>query len=659
MLSTAQYFKDRNEPFAYGFFEHEEAPRFCRYAQANRRFLEECVLPEYDGGSLYPCGRKLNASYAVLPDYSYTYSINYQKLKEKCEPEQVEKIKNEMDWLSSPAWPHWVGGWAYVHSFPHYHRVETEGLNAYRQRVEKMQDEAMRQGLLSVLEGISCYHQRSLAMLRAKNARTELIEALERVPFEPARTLYEAMVCRNFIYYMDFCDNPGRLDAELYDFYQGEDAEELFRAFFKNVDINDGWSSSIGPEYNELTVQVLRAVKGMRRPSIELRVTKDMPGDIWEAAIESIQAGGGSPSLYNEELYQQGLAERFPHISPEDRMRFNGGGCTETMLAGVSRVGSLDAGINTALVLRDTITESLKTAESFEAFYETLMSNLDTAVSQTFEKLAVTYNRRIEGVPHPMRTLLVDDCIDNEKDFNAGGARVNWSVVNFAGIINVVDSLLAIRELMFEKKVYSGEEFVSLLDAEDEAFYQQLRRCGKFGVDDEKSDALAADFTEKLFGLLDHYKPVFGEGFLPSSIQFTTYADAGRNIGPTPDGRKNGEPLCDSLSAIHGNDIKGPTALLNSVTHLKLQKALGTPVLNLSLSPQHIDKTLKPLIVSYFEKGGMQAQITCVSREEMLDALEHPEKHENLVVRVGGYSEYFNRLSEALKHSVIARTVQS
>ena len=81
-------------------------------------------------------------------------------------------------------------------------------------------------------------------------------------------------------------------------------------------------------------------------------------------------------------------------------------------------------------------------------------------------------------------------------------------------------------------------------------------------------------------------------------------------------------------------------------------------MLNLSLNPQHLEKTLKPLMLSYFEQGGMQAQVTCVSRDDMLEALEHPEKHENLIVRVGGYSEYFNRLSEALKKTVIERTVQ-
>lgn len=225
--------------------------------------------------------------------------------------------------------------------------------------------------------------------------------------------------------------------------------------------------------------------------------------------------------------------------------------------------------------------------------------------------------------------------IESETDFHAGGARYNWSVVNFAGTINVIDSLLAIKELIYDKKKYTQEEFLSLLDNEDEEFFLALKKCRHYGGDDEIADSLASEFSERLFGLLDNYKPYFGDCYLPASIQFTTYLNAGKGIGPTPDGRKKDAPLCDSLAPIHGNDIKGTTALLNSVSKLKLSKALGTPVLNLSLSPEHIKTSLKPLVTSFFGNGGMQMQITCVSKEDMLDALKNPDKHKNLIVRVG------------------------
>jgi len=657
MNSISKYFESINEPFASAFFENIERSKFYRFSKAYAHFFECCTLPEYSGGQLYPNGYAVSSEYNIVPHYSHTVSVNYKKLSEKCSEEALEYIKKDMDIIEFPPTPHSVGGYGFVHSFPNYARIEREGLNSYKNRIENLEHSDFRNGLLLLLDGIETYHKRILEKLISCKAPQNLISALEKVPFKPAGNLYEAMVCRNFVYYLDFCDNPGRIDAELIDFYDGEDFTEIFREFFTNVDINDGWSLAIGSEYNELTVQVLRAANGMRRPSVELRVTQNMPDSIWNEAIATIKTGGGSPSLYNEELYQEALKKRFKNISQDDLKKFNGGGCTETMLAGISRVGSLDAGINTALVLRNSITKYLTASESFEDFYEKFFCELKAAIEDTIEKVNYIYRQRIENMPQPIRTLLVDDCIDNEMDFNAGGARYNWSVINFAGIINVIDSFLAIRELVYDKKSYSPDEFLRLLDNEDKEFYKCLRKCECFGVDNKNADNFAAEFSDRLFGMLDDYKPVFGECFLPASIQFITYIDAGKDVGATPDGRKSGEPLCDSITAVHGKDVEGPTALLNSVTKLKLSKALGTPVLNFSIAPEYMEKALKYLAETYFEMGGMQMQITCVSKEDMLDALKHPEKHENLIVRVGGYSEYFNRLSDEMKRTVIERTL--
>ena len=124
----------------------------------------------------------------------------------------------------------------------------------------------------------------------------------------------------------------------------------------------------------------------------------------------------------------------------------------------------------------------------------------------------------------------------------------------------------------------------------------------------------------------------------------------------TPDGRGDWEPLCDSCGAVHGRDTEGPTALLNSVAALRGERILGTPITNIRISKSNLPVLLRPLVEAFFKEGGMQLQVTCASRDELIDALEHPEKHQNLVVRIGGFSEYFNRLSPALKQTVIART---
>jgi len=114
--------------------------------------------------------------------------------------------------------------------------------------------------------------------------------------------------------------------------------------------------------------------------------------------------------------------------------------------------------------------------------------------------------------------------------------------------------------------------------------------------------------------------------------------------------------LCDSIGAIHGKDKLGVTAFMNSAAKLHQHMALGTLVLNLRLQKQSIKKALRPLVTGYFEQGGMQVQVSCLSKEDMIDAMNNPQKHENLIVRIGGYSEYFNRLSPELQKTVLERT---
>lgn len=128
-------------------------------------------------------------------------------------------------------------------------------------------------------------------------------------------------------------------------------------------------------------------------------------------------------------------------------------------------------------------------------------------------------------------------------------------------------------------------------------------------------------------------------------------------MGATPDGRKAGAPLCESLGPIGGKDRKGPTALLKSVTSLDLKRALGIPVLNFTIQPGFDDQVLKGLVLGYVSLGGVQVQITCMSREVLEAAYENPEQHKNLIVRVGGYSEYYYRLSEDLRRTILERTI--
>lgn len=646
-------FEEINEYYASGFYEEPTAAPFVRFSRAIRRYLEKRPLPAYNGQALYPCGL-LSADTCVNYNFSYTVRVNWEELEKK-DLIAAQALRQDLSGFRILMPPeHTVGGAMFTHSFPNFRRIVREGLNSYQSRIEQMEDDDLRRGLLDVIAGIRAAHTRALELVKENYADTELYLALEKVPFNPADTLYEAIVCWNFIYYMDGCDNIGHLDADLIDFYKGEDMTEVFRCLFRNVDANNGWSGALGPNYNALTLQCLRACKGIRRPSLELRVTPDMPQEIWDAAIDAIKAGGGSPSLYNEEAYQTALGKLFPDIPIEDRLRFCGGGCTETMLTGISNVGSLDAGVNVALIFERVMREELPKCKTFDSFYENFIQTCHNEITKVLELVSASQKLRARYRPQPMRTLLIDDCIDKEKDFNNGGARYTWSVINLAGMINVLDSLLTIRQIVFTEGKMSGEEILKFLD--EGGTFLDDPRIPRHGNDLDEANAMAFRLSSDICSVFEGKEPYLGGRFLPSSIQFTTYRGAGMHIGATPDGRHYGEPLCDSIGAIHGNDKLGITALLNSAASLCQSKMAGTPVMNVRLNAKQVSTALKALVNGYFKKGGMQLQITCVNREDLIDARENPQKYPNLIVRIGGYSEYFTRLSSELQQTVIDRT---
>ena len=658
-MKAAELFFSINEPFAAGLFEFEGEAPVIRYSNALKRFWESVALPPYKKGMLYPAGKCIfhfDRGVAVQPHYANTMAINYNLLKTKSE-EAFVLMKKEDDLVAKfNGDPHTVGGMGWTHSFPNYTRILREGLFRYEERVCALPEGDLRRGMLILLEGIKIYHKRCIEYLKNEDAPKELIDALEKMPYEPPKNIYEALVSLNFIYYVDGCDDIGPLDRILLPYYHGEDIVSLLREFFQNVDSNSGWSGTLGPDYNDLTRMCLRAIHNGRRPNLQLLVTKDMPDWVWEESIASLSTSCGQPAMYNLDLYTETIRKLMPEVSEEDLKHLAFGGCTETMFEGMSAVGSDDAGMNIALIFSNYMRRSLSIDASYEEFYRGLVEEIRKEIAQTLDKLNEYRRTRALYRPAVVRTLLVEDCLDTLTEFNAGGARYVHSVINIAGVINVIDSLNVIRELIFEKAKYTPEEFLSLMDARDPQFLDDAKKCRSYGNDDDIADAVGTMLISDITDAFDQRKCYPRGKFYPVSNQFTTYTSAGKNIPATPDGRAANAPLCDSLGAIHGNDRKGATALLNSVSKLGLYKIIGTPITNIRLSKKHLPLVLKPLVCAFFEKGGMQLQVSCISREEIIDAMANPEKYQSLVVRVGGFSEYFNRLSPELQQTILERT---
>jgi len=710
LLSNSKVLSNMHEFFASGYFEEPDASPMLRWSRAVRRRFENRKMLPYNGELLYPCGpTHIGGENLILaPSYSFTYGYNEGALMDMLtnateeERDTLLEVQTSMRDLAAKLnvirTPHTIGGRGYTHSVPNYGRVVHEGLAEHARRIaENLAVAQQRQdneriefyvGLQDVLAGIERWHQHILEFLRqiptdnpiAEERRKRLVAAYERVPFQPARDFFEALVAYNLVYYLDDCDNPGRVDLELFPYYEHDletgriahdEAVDLIRCLWENSDINNGWSTGIGgttptgePSYNDLTVVCLEAAHNIRRPNLQLHVRRDMPQEVWDAALDAIATGCGLPALYNEEEYLRSLREAHLGVREDDLGWHNGGGCTETMIHGRSNVGSLDAGINLPLILVQTLQEHLATAKSFEELVAEYKKDVSGVVSHIAEDVNADQEIKARLRPQPMRSLLTDDCIDNGCEFNAGGARYNWSVVNVAGLANTIDSLAAVREVVFEKKEKIGAEMLGILMNNyggEAAFRQRLSQCPRFGNDDERADEIAQDISDFVFREFLRYAPWRGGKFLASCLMFVTYAGAGEPVAATPDGRLNGEPLADSAGPYQGRDKNGPTAMLKSVASIPHYLAPGTLVVNARFTKNLFTTDdgrakMKDLVQTYFDMGGMQLQINVIDQNVLRDAIAQPEKYEDLIIRIGGYSEYFNRLSPALKQTVLERT---
>ena len=712
------YLSARGEHLAAGFAELPAAPIVRRMGRGMRRHLERCPLPEGPPQPLYPAGRY--AVWGLAPAeqgpalrFHYSYPLNFDAARwqehigacpDPAVREGLARLGDE--WARYPMFTDLVppefrlGGNGYTHSILHYGRVLDEGLEGYARRVGEGLEAARAAAdgeridlflaLRDLLAGMRAYHARALADLARRPpsmVRDRLLDALQRVPWLPARGFYEGLAAVDFLYYLDGCDNLGRLDQVLGARYEAdlnagrvtmEEGEGLVRLLWENVDANDGWNVALGgtaPDgqaaYNGLTLACLRAARHIRRPNLALRVRDDMPQEHWDAALEAIASGCGLPALYNERFYLDALRDTGLVDDAGDRSEVAFGGCTETMVHGRSNVGSLDAGLNLVQVLAGTLARALPRApgevDTFAAFLACFREDVARAVARLAE--AVSRQQALKARCHPqlLRTLLIDDCLQRGVEYNAGGARYNWSVINLGGLGNVVDSLAAIREVVYDRREVDGATLWRALQADyagDEGLRRRLERCPRYGNDDRAADDLAAAVSAHVFGEFARHTPWRGGRFLPGCLMFVRYVDAGLNVMATPDGRRANAPIADSAGPVAGRDRHGPTAMMRSVSRLDMQGAPGTLVVNMRLDgrmfrePADREKT-KALIRSYFALGNMQLQVNVVDQDTLEAALADPERYGDLVERVAGYSEYWGRLTPELRRTVLERTIHS
>jgi formate C-acetyltransferase len=298
--------------------------------------------------------------------------------------------------------------------------------------------------------------------------------------------------------------------------------------------------------------------------------------------------------------------------------------------------------------------------ELFGAFRKQLRHFLQLKLSgnQVIERLYAT------EMPAPFLSVLIDDCIQKGKDYNAGGARYNNTYIQMVGLGSLTDCLAALKEAVFDSRALSLGQLVQALDA-DFAAREPLRqrlanRTHKYGNDDDYADGLMVRVFAACFEEIDGRSNTKGGVYRVVMLPTTCHIYFGSVTGAMPDGRKAGLPLSEGISPVQGADRHGPTAVIKSAAKMDHVKTGGT-LLNMKFSPslvaneEGIDRWAH-LVRSYFRLDGHHVQFNVVGAETLRAAQADPEAHRGLIVRVAGYSDYFCDLSRELQDEIIART---
>jgi formate C-acetyltransferase len=280
-----------------------------------------------------------------------------------------------------------------------------------------------------------------------------------------------------------------------------------------------------------------------------------------------------------------------------------------------------------------------------------------------------------QEVPDILCSALTDDCIARGKHLKEGGAVYDFISDLQVGIANLGDSLAAIKKCVFEDQTITREALwkalLSDFDGEEgERIRQTLLAAPKYGNDDDYVDSLVVEGYDSYIDEIAKYKNTrYGRGpiggvYYAGTSSISANVPQGAGTSATPDGRHAGEPLAEGCSPTHSMDINGPTSVLKSVSKLRTDKITGGVLLNQKVSPSMLSKPgdrdkLLMLVRTFFDVlYGFHIQYNVVSRETLLDAQAHPEQHRNLIVRVAGYSAFFNVLSRQTQDDIIARTEQ-
>ncbi len=551
-----------------------------------------------------------------------------------------------------------------------------------------------------------------------RNELREIAEVCRWVPAHAPRTFHEALQYYWFVHLGVITElnpwdsfNPGRLDQHLLPFFENglndgslsrEKAIELLQCFWIKFNnhpappkigvtalesntytdfslINVGGVKHDGSDAtNELSFILLDVIEEMRilQPSSMVQISKKNPDSILRRAIKIIKTGFGHPSIFNTDAIVRELVSQGKSL--EDARKGGASGCVESGAFGTEAY-FLTGYFNLAKVLEIT----LNNGRDHLTGKQTGLKTGDPSKFKTFDEIITAYDKQLKhfinikikgnniierifatNLPAPFLSLVIDDCIVKGKDYNDGGARYNTSYIQGVGLGSVTDSMTALKYHVFDNKKHTITEFIQAMNADfigfEELQHELIYQSPKFGNDDDYTDRQAIKVFEIFYDAVNGRPTARGGTFRINMLPTTSHIYFGSVIGAMPDGRNSRQPLSEGISPVQGADRKGPTSVIRSAAKIDHIKTGGT-LLNQKFTPEFFDSEgsilrVADLVRTYFRMDGHHIQFNVVDAETLRKAQENPERYLDLIVRVAGYSDYFNDLGEDLQNEIIRRT---
>lgn len=460
---------------------------------------------------------------------------------------------------------------------------------------------------------------------------------------------------------------------------------------YQNVTIG-GQTTDKKDAVNPLSYLILRSVSQTKlpQPNLTVRYHKGLDDDFMKECIEVVRLGFGMPAFNSDEIIIPSFIEK--GVTEEDAYNYSAIGCVEVAVPGkwgyrCTGMSFLNFPKSLLIALNDgvEITSGTKLCEGVGHFKN--MTTFDE-VMKAWDKIIREFTRYTvimdtcadmvleENAADILCSALTDDCIERGLPLKEGGAVYDFVSGLQVGIANLGDSLAAIKKCVFEDKLITTEELwnalISDFAGEEGKRIQDIliNEAPKYGNDEDYVDLLLTEAYNVYIDEISKYKNTrFGRGpiggvYYAGTSSISANVPQGAGTKATPDGRNAGTPLAEGCSPTHYMDKNGPTAIFKSVSKLPTDKITGGVLLNQKVTPQMLSKEedrmkLIMLLRTFFNRlKGFHVQYNVVSRDTLIDAQKNPEKYRDLIVRVAGYSAFFNVLSKQTQDDIIERTEQ-